>query len=95
MNRKPTNLPDNPNVMFASIWTNWYDYLGVNTKLYPTSLETWRHVCKRENIKNAEEYTARYHLVREPMLPREPREIYKSFRGVDIELACEYIFARR
>lgn len=95
MNRKPANLPDNPNVMFASIWTNWYDYLGVDTKLYPTSLETWRHVCKWENIKNAEEYTARYHSVREPMLPREPREIYKSFRGVDIELACEYIFARR
>lgn len=59
MNRKPSNLPDNPNVMFDSIWSNWYDYLGVDTKLYPTSLETWRHVCKRENIKNAEEYTAR------------------------------------
>lgn len=95
MNRKPDNMPSNPNVIFTSIWSNWYDYLGVDTKLYPTSLETWRYVCERENIKIAEEYMARYHLIRDPMLPREPRGIYKSFRSFDIELSCDYIFTRR
>lgn len=93
--RKPAAFPDNPNEKFASIWKGWYEYLGVDISIFPASIDAWRFICKRENIKNNVDYFEKWSHVANPRLPQEPGEMYKGFRGVDMELSAIHMFNRR
>jgi hypothetical protein len=95
ISRKPAAFPDNPNVKFASIWKGWYEYLGVDISIFPASIDAWRFICKRENIKNNVDYFEKWSHVSNPSLPQEPAEMYKGFRGVDMELSAIQLFNRR
>lgn len=70
------NLEPNPAIKYAkyNIWTNWYDYLGIDTSIYPTDISDWRKMYKKHKIKNYKTY-----LLKAPEngLPLMPEELYK------------------
>ncbi len=57
-------------------WTNYYDFLGINTDDFPKTLDELKIKCKNHELNNQDIYIAKCHKFK---LPEMPEEIYLNF----------------
>jgi predicted helicase len=77
---------ENPDEYFRlkGVWTNWYDFLGVNTDKFIQDKNEWIIFCKNNNIKSLDDY---YNLCKSyKKLPKIPADFYKDFSNIINEL---------
>ena len=77
---------DNPVEYFRlnGVWTNWYDFLGVDTQKFIQNKNDWINFCKEKNIKSLEDYK-KICLINDE-LPNNPADYYDDFVSITIEL---------
>jgi predicted helicase len=77
---------DNPEEYFISkcVWTNWYDFLGVDTAIFIQDKNKWINFCKNKNVKSLDDYYNLCKLYKE--LPKYPIDFYKDFSNIINEL---------
>ena len=78
---------ENPEEYFRTkgVWSNWYDFLGVNTKKFIQDKNEWINFCKEKNVKSLEEYNELCKLYEQ--LPRNPTDFYIGFISIPNELS--------
>ena len=69
------NLEPEPEIKYEKIWTNWYDYLNIDIKIYPETKNDWKDRCIELKIKSYEEYLIKIKNIID--MPKMPEEIYK------------------
>jgi hypothetical protein len=67
------------------VWTNWYDFLGIDTSIFIQSKLEWIEFCKLLNITSIEDYFEKYKKNKE--LPSMPEEIYIGYTNIRNELS--------
>jgi predicted helicase len=77
---------ENPEEYFRlkGVWTNWYDFIGVDTKKFIQDKNNWINFCKNKNVKSLDDYKELCKLYDE--LPKNPVDLYKDFTSIPIEL---------
>ncbi len=77
----------NPEEYFRTkgVWTNWYDFLGVNTKKFIQDKNEWINFCKEKNVKSLEDYKELCKLYEQ--LPKNPIDFYIGFISIPNELS--------
>lgn len=66
------------------VWKDWYDFMGVNTRIFLQTKEEWNTFCKEKKIKSLESYFEACYVY--PVLPKEPDEFYLGFTNIPLEL---------
>ena len=67
------------------VWTNWYDFMGVDTTKFIQSKQDWIKFCKEKNITSLDIYymcCEKYDV-----LPKDPVDFYKDFTNIQAELS--------
>ena len=85
---------ENADAHFYKIWTNWFDYLSIDTSEWITNKNELINYCKKNNIKNTTDY---YKVIKEhTCLPPEPEYLYNNFSNLNDELQYrKYIYVNR
>ena len=52
------------------VWTNWYDFMGIDTSIFLTNKEDWKKFCKEKNVNSLKKYIELCVLYNE--LPKTP-----------------------
>ena len=87
-------IPD-PKIKYCTIWTNWYDYLGIDTSIYPQTIDEWKNLCLSNKISSYKEYIDKI-KAKVLNLPLMPEEIYgSSYTNFDIILDMQKIDTKR
>jgi len=71
---KEFNYEPNPLEKYKNIWTNWYDYLGIDTSKYPKTSDEWKKRCRQLKIKNYFDYQniiLNQNIIDMPLMPEE------------------------
>ena len=66
-------ISDPENEFKGTIWTNYYDFLNINTNLFPKTSSDWETICKKEKIFDYKTYCKYF---KDKNLPEMPEEIY-------------------
>ena len=66
------------------VWTNWYDFMGIDTSIFLTNKEDWKKFCKEKNVNSLKKYIELCVLYNE--LPKNPAEFYTDFTDINSEL---------
>jgi superfamily II DNA or RNA helicase len=76
----------NPEEYFKlkGVWTNWYDFLGVNTKKFIQDKNDWINFCKENNVKSLDDYKELCKLYEK--VPMNPLDFYIGCLDIPIEL---------
>ena len=53
---------------------SWYDFLGIDTSIFPQTKEEWKQICIENNLNDLTYYEKCYEL----NLPLMPEEMYKG-----------------
>lgn len=88
---KIQNLTLYPEDHFDGLWKGWYDFLNVDTRKFPNTLEMWKRKCNEYRLKNKIDYDKYYSKYN---LPAHPKELYK-FSDLDAVLLSAKQVARR
>jgi predicted helicase len=75
-----------------SVWTNWYDFMGVDITKFIQIKQDWVNFCREKKINNREEYIEVCELY--DTLPKEPEEFYTGFGNIISELSVLRIIRR-
>jgi predicted helicase len=77
---------ENPEEYFRlkGVWTNWYDFMGVDIKKFIQDKNDWINFCKNKNVKSLNDYKNLCKLHEE--LPKNPADFYKDFSSIPNEL---------
>lgn len=67
--------------MFGKYWKGWYDFLGIDTSKFPTSMDAWIVKCRELGISCHREYYDS--LSENPDLPDEPGYLYSNFTNIN------------
>ena len=83
---KHKNYIENPEEYFKSkcVWSNWYDFIGFDTKKFIQDKNDWINFCKENEVKSLDEYNKLCKLYEE--LPLSPIDFYKDFSNIPKEL---------
>ena len=77
---------ENPPAYFEdldpTIWKSWYDFLGVDTSVFPANKDRWRRRCEEHGLTSLN-YTDNYMLFN---LPEYPDDLYRNFSNMETEL---------
>lgn len=65
----------NPQEHYRDVWTNWYDFLGVDTSNWPSTKDEWKSVCIERFLTTWTTYSEN----RQEDLPPNPTEMYSDF----------------
>ena len=78
---------ENPEDYFRTngVWSNWYDFLGVNTKKFIQDKNEWINFCKEKNVKSLDDYKELCKLYEK--LPKNPIDFYIGFISIPTELS--------
>ncbi len=77
-------LQNNPDDYYKLCgWTNYYDYFGINTSIYPENKTKFIERCKILNICTVTRY---YNKYKKYNLPSMPEELYKDLHNLNDEL---------
>jgi predicted helicase len=81
-----SNYIRNPDDYFKSkgVWTNWYNFFGVDLLQFIQSKNDWINFCKQKNICSLEDYEEKCKIYN--VLPKEPSEFYLHFTNISNEL---------
>ena len=92
------NFIDSPEEYFKAkgVWTDWYDFMGVDTSKFIQTKADWIDFCKEEikvtSLKTdysvVDEYLEKCKVFE--YLPREPADFYKDFKNIPAELGLNY-----
>ena len=76
----------NPEEYFKlkGVWTNWYDFIGIDTKKFIQDKNDWINFCKEKNVRSIEDYKNLCKL--HDKLPINPIDFYKDFSNIPKEL---------
>jgi len=66
------------------VWTNWYDFIGIDTSVFIKDKQEWIRFCKKENVSSVEEYHKLCNKYE--FLPKTPSEFYINFSNIHYEL---------
>jgi len=77
---------ENPDSYFKlkGVWSNWYDFLGIDTKQFIQDKNDWTTFCKEKNVKSLDDYNELCKLYK--VLPINPAEFYIGFTNILKEL---------
>jgi len=83
---KHKNYIKNPDEYFKlkGVWSNWYDFIGVDTKKFIQDKNDWINFCKENNVKSLDDYKELCKLY--DVLPMNPADFYIGFVSIPIEL---------
>ena len=83
---KHKNYIDNPEEYFKlkCVWTNWYDFIGVDTTTFIQYKNLWIEFCKENNVKSLDDYKELCKIYEK--LPKNPVSFYKNFTNIPNEL---------
>jgi len=83
---KHKNYIENPEEYFKlkGVWSNWYDFMGVDTTKFIQDKNDWINFCKEKNVKSLEDYKELYKLYE--IIPINPIDFYKDFSNIPKEL---------
>lgn len=83
---KHKNYIENPEEYFKlkGVWSNWYNFIGVNTKKFIQDKNDWILFCKENNVKSLDDYKELCKLYN--VLPMNPADFYIGFVSIPIEL---------
>lgn len=86
------NFIEDPEDYFRSkgVWTNWINFLGIDTSKFLKTKDEWKIFCKNINISDWEEYINACSYYDE--LPKNPEDFYQDFTNFMNELS---LFPRR
>jgi superfamily II DNA or RNA helicase len=70
---------------YFDCWTNWYDFLGVDTSDFPQTKLDWVRVCKAMGIVSWEDYKQKCTA----SLPANPGEMYEDYTNWDQEFGTD------
>ncbi len=71
------NLITNPDIIYKEYgWINWYDFLGIDTSIYPDNKNVLLILCDKYNINSKESYEKKANKYNLPLMPEE---LYKDF----------------
>jgi hypothetical protein len=84
--RVHSNFIENPEDYFKAkgVWTDWYDFMGVDTLKFIQSKQEWKNFCKEMKITTLDKYYEGCELYN--VLPKEPADFYKDFGNITDEL---------
>jgi superfamily II DNA or RNA helicase len=76
----------NPEEYFKlkGVWTNWYDFLGVDTKKFIQDKNDWINFCKENNVKSLDDYKELCKIYEK--IPMNPLDFYIGCLDIPIEL---------
>ena len=80
------NFIDFPEEYFTSkgVWTNWYDFMGVDITKFIQSKEDWINFCREKNINSLDDYYRSCEIYN--ALPKEPGDFYVNFSNIPKEV---------
>jgi predicted helicase len=83
---KHKNYIEDPYKYFTNkaIWTNWYDYLGINTDGFIKCKTQLTMLCKELKINTLDKYKTISKT--DPRLPLHPADFYQRFSNIEFEL---------
>ena len=89
------NYIDDPEKYFTSkgIWSDWYDFIGIDTNKFIQDKNDWYQFCKDNNVKSLDDYNELCKLHEE--LPMNPGDFYIGCLDIDIELEFDFDTNRR
>jgi hypothetical protein len=90
INTKETNKKyiEDPKEYFGHIWTNWYDFLQIDTSIYIQDKHEWKKFCQNNNVLTVKDY---YNLCDiHKQLPRSPNKFYIGFTNLGYELGWKF-----
>ncbi|ADO67560.1 putative superfamily II helicase/restriction enzyme [Cafeteria roenbergensis virus] len=80
-----------PNIYFNGVWTNWFDFLGINTTGWIDNIIEWKLYCQEKRVIDANDY----YIKIDDKMPPEPEYFYPNFKGINKELGKnKYRFVR-
>ena len=84
------NFIRNPEEYFKlkGVWSDWYDFMGTDTKNFIQSKEEWIKFCRNKKITNDNDYNEACNLY--DVLPKEPEEFYVGFTNIKTELKLSF-----
>ena len=83
---KHKNYIENPEEYFKKkcVWSNWYDFIGVDTKKFIQDKNEWINFCKDKNVNSLTDYKE---LCKEyEIIPINPLDFYIGCLDIGIEL---------
>ena len=66
------------------VWTNWYDFMGVDTSQFIQSKQDWIIFCKKNKVSSINDYENLCDEYKE--LPKNPSNFYTHFTNIQNEL---------
>jgi len=66
-----------------NLWTNWYDFLNIDTSNYIQDIDLWRKFCIQHKLTTFEEYEKNVEKYNE--LPNMPQDLYPTFTNFKSE----------
>jgi superfamily II DNA or RNA helicase len=83
---KHENYIENPHDYFRIkvVWTNWYDFLGIDTSKFIQTKKEWINYCNKININSLEDYNNA--SIKYECLPKNPGYFYDDFTYILCEL---------
>ena len=88
---KHKNYIEKPEEYFKSkgVWTNWYDFMGVDTNKFIQDKNDWINFCKDKNVKSLEDYN-KLCLYEEDAYNKQKSELYKIIprNPLDFYIGC-------
>jgi predicted helicase len=86
---KHKNYIVNPEEYFKlkGVWSNWYDFIGVDTTKFIQDKNDWIKFCKEKNVNSLEKYKELCKIYE--ILPFNPEDFYVGCLDIDIELNFE------
>ena len=68
-----------PPIHFYGVWSNWFDYLSIDTSNWIQCKNEWKRYCKNLNISNVEKYNRIAKT--DNNLPLEPKQFYEEVKN--------------
>ena len=86
MEHRHSNFIHNAEEYFKAkgVWTNWYDFMGVDTMKFIQSKQDWIKFCKEKNVISLDSYYDCCEIYQE--LPKEPADFYRDFTNISNEI---------
>ena len=83
---KHKNYIENPEeyFKFKGVWSNPYDFLGVDTTKFIQDKNDWINFCKENNVKLLDDYKELCKIYEK--LPLSPIDFYKNFSNIPKEI---------
>ena len=71
--------PPTPDILYKDFWVSWYDFLGINTTMYPMNKKELKTIIIIKKIRTINEYMRKASEYNLPLMPKELYNDYTTF----------------